>query len=148
MFRLCDECLEDMKPAEGLRDMRAGALATFEGWVRNSNDGREVLFLEYQAYPALAQKEGERILREALERFDILAVHCLHRVGKVQIGQCAVWIGVTAEHRSEAFAGCRYVIDQIKQRLPIWKKEGYVNGDSAWVVGEQPVADTSEQTEA
>ena len=148
MFRLCDECLEELASAKELRDPRAGALATFEGWVRNSNDGRAVRFLEYQAYGALAEKEGERIIQEALDKYDIIAVRCFHRVGKVQIGQCAVWIGVTAEHRSEALAGCRYVIDQLKQRLPIWKKEAYVEGDSAWVVGEHPVADTSRQTEA
>ena len=112
---------------------RAGALVTFEGWVRNHNDGRTVLRLEYEAYEALANSEGKKVLDETKERFNVLDVVCVHRVGTLEIGDLAVWIGVTAEHRGEAFKACQNVINEIKTRLPIWKKEHYKNGDSGWV---------------
>jgi molybdopterin synthase catalytic subunit len=122
---------------EGLRaslaDPACGGYASFEGWVRDHNEGRRVLRLEYEAYEALAVKEGERIVAEALERFGVRRVACVHRVGDLAIGEVAVWVGVSAAHRDEAFAACRYVIDEVKHRLPIWKKEHYPGGDSGWV---------------
>ena len=133
MLRLRETPLESLDLMTPLCNPRAGALVTFEGWVRNHHEGRAVQWLEYQAYEALADKEGRRIIQEALSRYEILAVQCAHRVGRVEIGQQAVWIGVTAEHRADAFQACRFLIDQIKQRLPIWKKETYVGGESAWV---------------
>ena len=116
-----------------LADPACGGYASFEGWVRNHNEGRRVLRLEYEAYEALALKEGERIVAEALERFGVRRIACVHRVGGLAIGELAVWVGVSAAHRDEAFAACRYVIDEVKQRLPIWKKEHYPEGDSGWV---------------
>ena len=118
-----------------LRDERAGAYAGFEGWVRVRNEGKVVTALEYEAYPTLAQKEGNVILAEARQRFEILDVACVHRVGKLSLGELAVWVGVTAEHRGAAFDACRYVIDQLKARVPIWKKEHYPEGTSVWING-------------
>jgi hypothetical protein len=77
--------------------------------------------------------EGEKVLAEARERFPHLQAICVHRSGLLEIGDCAVWVGVASAHRDEAFKACRYIIDQIKVRLPIWKKEHYVDGDSGWV---------------
>ena len=111
----------------------AGALATFEGWVRNHADGRGVRLLEYQVYSELAQAEGERVVAEALRTFDVIAAHCVHRSGILHVGDMAVWVGVTAAHRAAAFDACRYIIDEVKQRLPIWKRETYAEGDSGWV---------------
>ena len=111
----------------------AGAFAAFQGWVRNHNEGRKVVSLEYEAYAPIATSEGERILVEALQRFKLLKVSASHRVGHLQIGDCAVWVGVSAAHRGAAFDGCRYVIDELKSRLPIWKKEYYASGDSGWI---------------
>lgn len=116
-----------------LFDPAAGAYCSFEGWVRNSNEGREVLRLEYEVYAPLAVTEGEKILSMAGEKFPHLHAHCLHREGLLEIGDCAVWVGVSAPHRDEAFMACRYIIDEVKVRLPIWKKEHYVDGDSGWV---------------
>ena len=116
-----------------LIDPAAGAYAGFEGWIRNVNEGRSVLRLEYEAYVPLALSEGERVLAEARERFPLLHAHCVHRTGLLDIGDCAVWVGVSAGHRDEAFLACRYIIDQVKVRLPIWKKEHYSDGDSGWV---------------
>jgi molybdopterin synthase catalytic subunit len=111
----------------------AGACVTFEGWVRDHNDGEAVQALEYEAHQAIAEKEGEKILREARERFQIIAARCEHRVGKLAIGDCAVWVGVSAAHRGAAFDACRYIIDETKARVPIWKKEHYVSGATGWV---------------
>lgn len=119
--------------ARELAHPAAGGFASFEGWVRNHNDGREVLRLEYEAFAELAVKEGERILAEARERFPIVAAACVHRLGALEIGELAVWVGVSAHHRDEAFRACRYIIDEVKQRVPIWKKEHYADGDSGWV---------------
>jgi len=116
-----------------LRDVRAGGFASFEGWVRNHNEGHEVTRLEYEAFEALAIKEGERIINEATQKFGVLKAACVHRVGELGIGDVAVWVGVSSAHRGEAFDACRYIIDAVKHRLPIWKKEHYVNGDSGWV---------------
>jgi molybdopterin synthase catalytic subunit len=111
----------------------AGACVTFEGWVRNHNEGEAVQALEYEAHLGLAEKEGARIVAEALERFAVVAAYCEHRVGKLGIGDCAVWVGVSAAHRGAAFDACRYIIDETKARVPIWKKEHYSSGASGWV---------------
>ena len=116
-----------------LADPACGGFACFEGWVRNSHEGRQVLRLEYEAFAALAQREGERILLEAGERYGVPNLACAHRTGLLALGEVAVWVGATAPHRDEAFRACRHVIDEIKHRLPIWKKEHYVGGDSGWV---------------
>jgi adenylyltransferase/sulfurtransferase len=81
----------------------------------------------------LAETEGERILAEAMERYGVTDASCLHRTGDLKVGELAVWVGVSAAHRDEAFRACRYIIDEIKHRLPIWKKEHYLSGDTEWV---------------
>lgn len=133
MFAVSRSPIDPSEWASRVDDPAAGALVVFEGRVRNHADGRAVRSLTYEAYDALAVKEGERILAEALERFPILRAVCVHRAGDLAIGECAVWLGVTAAHRAEAFEACRHIIDQIKHRVPIWKKELFVDGDSGWV---------------
>jgi len=133
MFTLSTEPIEPAALRKRLGDPRAGGCVEFEGVVRNENDGRDVVRLEYEGYPAVAVKEGEAVLREALSKFAILRAECVHRVGGLEIGDVAVWVGVSAAHRGAAFDACRYIIDEIKLRLPIWKKEHYGEGDSGWV---------------
>jgi molybdopterin synthase catalytic subunit len=116
-----------------LRDPACGGYASFEGWVRNYNDGHDVVRLEYEAFEALAAREGERIVAEARKRFGVAHAVCVHRIGSLAIGEVAVWVAVSARHRDEAFRACRYIIDEVKQRLPIWKKEHYRSGSSGWV---------------
>src|SRR5690606_14290117 len=111
-----------------LRDDRAGACVTFEGWVRDHNGGEAVTAPAHEAHEPIAVAEGEKILAEARERFDVLAIHAERRVGALAIGDCAVWVGVSAANRGAAFDACRYVIDELKARVPIWKKEHYVSG--------------------
>jgi molybdopterin synthase catalytic subunit len=133
MFRLSAEPLDPAALQRPLADARAGACVTFEGWVRNRNEGQPVLSLEYEAYAPLAEKEGERILEEARNKFSLLSAAGVHRVGHLQIGEIAIWVGVAAEHRDAAFEACRYIIDEAKARLPIWKKEHYAGGATAWI---------------
>jgi molybdopterin synthase catalytic subunit len=133
MFKVSAESLDDTALRRTLTNTCAGACATFEGWVRNRNEGQPVLSLEYEAYMPLAEKEGLRILAEAREKFALLGAVCVHRVGHLQLGEMAVWVGVTAEHRGAAFDACRYIIDEAKARLPIWKKEHYATGATAWI---------------
>jgi molybdopterin synthase catalytic subunit len=117
----------------GLADPGCGGYAAFEGWVRDHNEGRRVQHLEYEAFEPLAVREAERIVAEAIARFGVARAACAHRVGDLAVGELAVWVGVSAAHRDEAFRACRYIIDEIKHRLPIWKKEHYTSGDSGWV---------------
>jgi len=119
--------------ARSLADGGCGGFVSFEGWVRNENEGQPVTRLEYEAFITLAVREGERIIEEAIQRFGVHDARCVHRVGSLSIGDIAVWVGVASPHRGEAFAACRYIIDEVKHRVPIWKKEHYVNGDSGWV---------------
>jgi sulfur-carrier protein adenylyltransferase/sulfurtransferase len=116
-----------------LADPACGGYTSFEGLVRNHNEGLSVRHLEYEAFEPLAIKEGERIVAEAIERFGIEHAACIHRIGDLAIGEMAVWVGAAARHRDEAFRACRYIIDEVKHRVPIWKKEHYENGDSGWV---------------
>lgn len=109
-----------------------GGLATFTGIVRNEQVGREVLRLEYTAYPAMAERLGEDIIREGQARFGVrLAMR--HRVGVLEVGEIAVVVVAAAPHRDEAFAACRWAIDELKRRVPIWKREHYADGTVAWV---------------
>lgn len=119
--------------AKMLANESCGALVTFEGWVRNHNEGRCVERLEYEGYETLGLAEGGRIVAEAMERFGLLHARCVHRLGELGLGDVAVWVGAAAAHREEAFAGCRYIIDEVKHRVPIWKKEYYADGNSGWV---------------
>ena len=89
--------------------------------------------LDYEAYVPLAEKEGDRILGEAREKFAILGARCVHRIGSLALGDLAIWVGVAAEHRGPAFEACRYIVDEAKARVPIWKKERYAGGATAWI---------------
>ena len=132
-FEISDQPIDATQLTDQLRSDSAGAYASFEGWVRNLNEGQDVTALEYEAHVPVAVNEGEKILAEARERFRLLAASSRHRVGRLEIGDCAVWVGVSAAHRGAAFDGCRYIIDELKQRLPIWKKEHYRDGHSDWI---------------
>jgi adenylyltransferase/sulfurtransferase len=132
-FELASEPFNVDRARARLLDPACGGYAAFEGWVRNLNAGAQVTALEYEAFAPLAINEAERILAEAAGRFGIEHAACVHRVGRLAVGELAVWVGVSAPHRDEAFRACRYVIDEVKHRLPIWKKEHYTSGDSGWV---------------
>ncbi|MCB1560397.1 MAG: molybdenum cofactor biosynthesis protein MoaE [Xanthomonadales bacterium] len=136
-FRIIDAPLAPLviESSARMTNAGAGAFNIFEGRVRNEHRGRAVLRLDYQAYTRMAEHEGDKVLAEAIERFGLLDALCLHRVGRLEIGEPAVWVGALAGHRDASFGGCRYVIDEIKQRVPIWKREYYVDGESDWIQG-------------
>jgi molybdopterin synthase catalytic subunit len=133
MFKLSTKSLEKMNLRKSFRSDKAGAFASFEGWVRNHNDGKRVKALYYEAQDILCQREIKKIFAESKKKFNLIDVRCFHRTGKLQVGDMVVWIGVLAGHRDAAFQGCRYIIDELKKRLPIWKKEIYTTGQSEWV---------------
>ncbi|UXI69632.1 molybdenum cofactor biosynthesis protein MoaE [Tahibacter amnicola] len=132
-FALQDSAVDSAAWSQRLASRTAGACVTFEGWVRDHNDGRAVQRLSYQAYAPLALAEGEAILADARRRFAIEQAYCVHRVGDLAIGDLAVWVGVSAGHRGPAFEACRFIIDEIKLRVPIWKNEFYADGESGWL---------------
>ncbi len=116
----------------------AGGFVSFEGRVRDRNRRRKVRRLEYEAYEELAVQEGARIMAEAAGKFSVRAASCVHRVGRLEPGEIAVWVGVMAEHRAGAFDACRYIIDEVKARVPIWKKEHYADVPAEWVSPPDP----------
>lgn len=132
-FSISDQALDPAALREQVLDPAAGGFCSFEGWVRNHHQGQEVDRLEYEAYAPLAEKEGRRILEEATERFDIHHAVCVHRVGAIDIGGLAVVVCVSSAHRDAAFQACRYIIDEVKGRVPVWKKEFFADGTSGWV---------------
>ena len=132
-FTLVDTPIDVPALQAALRDDRAGACASFEGWVRDHNDGRAVDGLRYEAYAELAEREGRAVLEEAVHRFDIVSARCVHRIGELAIGDLAVWVGASAAHRDAAFDACRWIIDEVKARVPIWKHERYREGDAGWL---------------
>ncbi|HTC23671.1 MAG TPA: molybdenum cofactor biosynthesis protein MoaE [Gemmatimonadales bacterium] len=109
-----------------------GGVACFLGVVRDHHDGRSVTRLEYSAYDAMAEAECERVVAEAEAKWDV-RVALEHRTGRLEIGEVAVVIAAAAPHRDAAFMACRFVIEQVKRRVPIWKREYFLDGTSAWV---------------
>ena len=140
-FRLSETPIDAAALRTTLEDPAAGGCVTFEGWVRNHNEARAVTRLDYQAFAPLAEGEGEAILAEATARFALRAARCVHRVGALAIGDMAVWVGVSADHRDAAFAACRWIIDEVKRRVPIWKNEHYADGESGWLHPDNTPAD-------
>jgi molybdopterin synthase catalytic subunit len=116
-----------------------GGIATFLGVVRDHQDGRKVTGLEYSAYEPMADGECGRIVAEAAGRWPV-AVALEHRLGPLQIGEIAVAIAAAGDHRAVAFEACRYVIEEVKRRVPIWKRENYADGTTGWVDPTRPGA--------
>ena len=132
-FTLSDTTIDVDALRRTLLDERAGAYVAFEGRVRNINEGAEVITLEYEAYAAMAEKEGLKVLEEASEKFDLIDAGAVHRIGKLLPGDLAVWVGVLSRHRDAAYAASRFIIDELKSRVPIWKNEQYADNSSEWI---------------
>ena len=132
MFEILTTPIDTAKVLASVENPSCGGLVLFEGRVRNHHLGREVLRLEYEAYQQLALTEGRRIIEEAKSRFEIHAAACTHRIGVLEIGDLAVVVAVSAAHRDAAFDACRCIIDELKVRVPIWKRETYADGNVEW----------------
>ena len=133
MFDIVSSTIDANALRRDLQHPAAGGLVVFEGMVRDHNEGRPVSALEYEIFEPMAVREAALIFAEARERFDVIALRGAHRAGRLEIGELAVWVGASARHRDDAFRACRYLIDEIKLRLPVWKKEHYLDGPAAWV---------------
>ncbi len=114
---------------------QAGGLVVFEGVVRDHHQGRAVRHLDYEGYAPLAVRTGSAILAEARTRWPLLVALGCHRIGHLEIGASAVWIGVAAAHRAEAFAACAWIMDAVKARVPVWKRETFADGTVEWSQG-------------
>lgn len=134
IFHITETPIDTAAARLALCQPQSGGYVSFEGWVRDHHAGKAVSHLIYSAYLGMAEREGARIIRDAKAQFDIDAAACIHRIGALQIGELAVWVGVAAGHRGDAFAACRYIIDRIKETVPIWKDEYYSDGSRAWVL--------------
>jgi molybdopterin synthase catalytic subunit len=132
-FRLNVHGIDAAALRRSLEDPHCGAVVGFDGVVRDHHGGRAVSELRYEAYAELAEREGQAIVGEALAKFAVRGIVAEHRVGELAIGEVAVYVGVAAAHRDAAFAACRFVIDEIKTRVPIWKHERYGDGAAAWI---------------
>jgi len=138
MFILQESPIDIPQLQQKYRSSQRGAMTAFEGIVRaDKYPGTEVTSLLYIADQPACLKEGDAILKEVTALYSNLDAVCVQRIGRVNAGETAVWIGVWSAHRDEAFKGCRYVIEEIKKRLIIWKKESFTDGTSAWVHGPQ-----------
>jgi len=127
---------EPIVPEEILADfpsLEDGACVLFLGVVRNHNQGKDVIGLGYEVYQGMAEKTLAVIAAEASHRFGSDRITVFHRIGELRVGEVSTAIAVATPHRGEAFEASRYIIEELKQRLPIWKREHYVDGDSDWV---------------
>lgn len=133
-FALLDQPIDDRRLKHALMRDSCGALATFEGWVRNHNNARPVTKLTYYGYEQLAINQGKKLIEQAKDKFDIEHVVAIHRIGDLAIGDMAVWIGVVSAHRYPAFDACRWLLDAIKADIPVWKQEFYADStESLWL---------------
>ena len=124
---------------ESVESAAAGAVATFVGTVRDHHGGRAVRSLAYEAYEEMALRELRSIADEAARRWPLHGVALVHRLGPLRVGEASVMVAVSSAHRAAAFDACRFGIERIKADVPIWKREQYADGSSAWV-GEEPAA--------
>jgi molybdopterin synthase catalytic subunit len=135
IFELVGERIEPQVFMERLKAPRDGALVTFDGFVRDNSKGQRTLYLEYEGYEPMALAKMREIGAEIHEKFPIHRIAIVHRLGRLEIGETSVWIGVSSPHRREAFDACRFAIDSLKRVVPIWKKEHFASG-AVWADGD------------
>jgi molybdopterin synthase catalytic subunit len=137
MFAITHDPLDPAPLVEAVRRDESGAVALFYGVVRNENMGRNVQYLEYDAYPEMAIKKMKEVADEVRAKFPVTGIGVLHRIGRLEIGETSLLVAVSSGHRSEAFEACHYAVDRIKQIVPVWKKEVWEDGE-AWIEGHVP----------
>ena len=129
--------IENAAIAQEVRGDEDGAVATFDGCVRNHSHGRQTLYLEYEAYESMACAKMQEIAQYLHQTYSIHRVAMIHRLGRLEIGETSVFIAVSSAHRAAAFDACRFAIDTLKKTVPIWKKEFFADG-AVWADGELP----------
>jgi molybdopterin synthase catalytic subunit len=133
MIELTRSAIDHASVTERVRSVRAGAVCTFLGTVRELTSDRRTLFLDYDAFEAMAEKKMAELEQEARQRWPILEVSMVHRLGHLDLGDVSVVVAVSCPHRQDAFEACRWLIDSLKQVVPIWKKETWADGSEEWV---------------
>jgi molybdopterin synthase catalytic subunit len=140
LFEVTTGALEPERLMEHVRKDESGAVCLFSGVVRNENLGRRVLYLEYDAYPEMAERVMREIAEEAMGRWPVTDVAMQHRTGRLEIGETSLLIAVSSPHRREALEACHALVDRFKQVVPIWKKEVWEGGEE-WIEGEAVARD-------
>jgi molybdopterin synthase catalytic subunit len=139
LIRITADPLDPQPFLERVRRDESGAVALFLGVVRNSNLGRRVLHLEYDAYPQMAEKKMHQVAEEIMSRWPITDIAIAHRTGRLEIGETSLLVVVSSPHRHEAFDACQHAVNRIKEIAPIWKKEVWEGGET-WLEGEGKAA--------
>lgn len=140
MFILSNQAIKTDQKQSSRTNSSIGAVVTFEGIIRSDkHQGKEVSSLLYIADEPACRTEGEKIVQEAIAQFSVIDAVCIQRIGPVNVGEAGIWIGVWSSHRDDAFKACRYIIEEIKKRLLIWKKEFFKDGTSHWVQGQSQI---------
>ncbi len=137
MFAIGPGPLDPAPLVESVRRDESGAVTLFYGVVRNENLGRNVMYLEYDAYPEMAVKKMREVAAEVRAKYNVTGVGVLHRTGRLEIGETSLLVAVSSGHRKEAFEACHFAVDRIKQIVPVWKKEVFEGGEQ-WIEGNQP----------
>lgn len=133
MIEITSSPIDTAAVTERVRSTRAGAVCTFLGTVRELTGERRTVSLRYEAYPEMATKKMAELEDEARRRWPIIELALVHRVGDLDLGEVSVLIAVSCPHRGQAFEACRWLIDTLKQVVPIWKKETWDDGEQEWV---------------
>jgi molybdopterin synthase catalytic subunit len=138
--RITTRPIDPQEVLQGVGGEQHGAVLLFLGTVRDHNDGRPVRGMRYEAYIAMAEQELEAIVTEAALRAGAARIQAVHRIGELAIGEVSVAIAVSTPHRADAYEASRYVIEELKRRLPVWKHEHYADGETRWLDGQVPTA--------
>ena len=144
LYRLTRDPVDIAGIVQHVRGSADGAIVAFDGFVRNHSHNRDTLYLEYEAYESMAVTKMEQIGLQIHAKFPIHRIGIVHRLGRLQIGETSVFIVISSQHRPAAFDACRYAIDTLKQTVPIWKKEYFVDG-AIWADGELPPVPNGQQ---
>lgn len=133
MIQLTTKLIDYNALTEQVRRNDCGAVVTFLGTVREMTEGRVTMALDYEAYPGMAEKKMAEIERETREKWPVVDIAMVHRLGHLELGEVSVAVAVSCPHRGQAFDACRYAIDRLKDMVPIWKKENWADGRTEWV---------------
>jgi molybdopterin synthase catalytic subunit len=133
MIQLTHESIDFASLTESVRSNAAGAVLLFLGTVREMTDGRQTIALDYEAFPEMAKAKFEELIAEARENWPIVNAAIVHRLGRLELGDVSVAVAVSTPHRQQAFEAGRYLIDRLKEVVPIWKKENWADGTTEWV---------------
>lgn len=132
IVKITDKIINEKETTAAVKNNESGAVITFLGTARRSSRGREVIYLEYDAYPEMAEKKMNEIISELIDKYEVKDAAFIHRIGKIELGETIVIIAVSAPHSKEAFEATRYAVKRLKSIVPIWKKEVWADGEE-WI---------------